>query len=63
MLAWYSNIDLEVFVLRFVRIALLITVSFVAGASISGCADDTTNTNANDMAVPVAVVYDLSMKD
>jgi hypothetical protein len=52
---------LEVFVLRFVRIALLITVSFVAGAAISGCADDTTNTNDNDMAVPV--VHDLAVQD
>ena len=35
--------------LRFVRIALLVSVSFVAGATIVGCSDDTTNTNAIDM--------------
>jgi hypothetical protein len=42
---------LEVPVLRLVRIALLVSVSFVAGATMAGCNDDTTNTNANDMAV------------
>lgn len=44
--------------LRFVRIALLISVSFVAGATIVGCSDDTTNTNANDMT---ASTGDLSL--
>jgi hypothetical protein len=40
-------------VLRFVRIALLISVSFVAGATIVGCSDDTTNVNAIDMTASV----------
>jgi hypothetical protein len=44
---------LEVIVLRLVRIALLVSVSFVTGAAMSGCNDDTTNTNPSDMAVVV----------
>ncbi len=45
--------------LRFVRIALLVSVSFVAGATIVGCSDDTTNTNANDMTA--STTGDLSL--
>lgn len=55
MLASYTGIDLlEVPVLRFVRIALLVSVSFVAAATVAGCNDDTTNTNT-DMQTPVTL--------
>lgn len=54
--------------LRLVRIALLVSVSFVTGAALSGCNDDTTNTNPSDMAVPVTgdlspTTHDLSQHD
>jgi hypothetical protein len=44
---------LEVTVLRFVRIALLVAVPFVAAAAFAGCNDDTTNTTV-DMSTPVS---------